>query len=268
MSAAPGALLVPGFAPIGLEELNDVGALQVRVDRKYLVAPQVAARLLDGLPDRTLVLTIDGLRSFDYDSTYLDTGGLDSYLRAARRRKRRWKIRERVYVDTGTNWLEVKTVRGERTVKERMQLPGTHPDQWGPDEQLMIDRALGGAGVDPVPLAALIPVLRTRYRRTTLFDPTSGARLTLDERLSWSDGPGGRAGRLGRTLVVETKSPGSTPSAADRVLWRLGSRPVGFSKYATGMALLDPGLPHNRWHRTMGGLAPDLTVVERAPRRR
>jgi len=50
--------------------------------------------------------------------------------------------------------------------------------------------------------------------------------------------------------VVETKNP-ATPSPADRALWDAGYRPVRISKYATGMALLHPELPANRWYRTL-----------------
>lgn len=253
---------VPGsrFAPISLAELTSSAALQIRVDRKYLIGPPALAELLTRLPGRMRVLTIDGRRQFAYDSTYFDTDDLDSYHTSARRRARRWKIRERDYVDTGTSWLEVKTVRGERTVKNRTQLGERHLQRWAEDEQETVDRALGAAGVAPVPLAALHPSLGTRYRRTTLLDPMCGARLTLDHGLHWREPDGGLTGRLTRTVVVETKSPGATASAADRLLWQLGQRPVRFSKYATGMALLHPGLPHNKWHRTMTRIREDLTV--------
>ena len=50
--------------------------------------------------------------------------------------------------------------------------------------------------------------------------------------------------------VVETKNP-ATPSPADRALWEAGYRPTRISKYATGMALLHPELPANRWYRTL-----------------
>ena len=51
-------------------------------------------------------------------------------------------------------------------------------------------------------------------------------------------------------VVVETKSAGSA-SAMDRLLWSHGVRPTRISKYATGLAALDPDLPHNRWSRTL-----------------
>ena len=52
------------------------------------------------------------------------------------------------------------------------------------------------------------------------------------------------------TVIVETKS-GSAPSVADKYLWRAGIRPVKISKFATGMAALNPQLPANKWKRTI-----------------
>ena len=50
-------------------------------------------------------------------------------------------------------------------------------------------------------------------------------------------------------MVVETKSAAASPM--DRLLWSRGVRPTRISKYATGLAALDPALPHNRWSRTL-----------------
>ena len=52
------------------------------------------------------------------------------------------------------------------------------------------------------------------------------------------------------TVIIETKS-GSAPSVADKYLWRAGIRPVKISKFATGMAALNPQLPANKWKRTI-----------------
>ncbi|MEO8697895.1 MAG: molecular chaperone, partial [Acidimicrobiales bacterium] len=51
-------------------------------------------------------------------------------------------------------------------------------------------------------------------------------------------------------LLVETKSTGA-PTVADRVLWAAGERPVPISKFGVGMAALNPGLPANKWNRTL-----------------
>ena len=101
----------------------------------------------------------------------------------------------------------------------------------------------------------LMPALSTTYERTTLHLPADGARVTIDTTLTWSH-PSAATGEAGETYqacgyaVVETKNP-ATPSPADRLLWAAGYRPTRVSKYATGMALLHPGLPANTWHRVM-----------------
>ena len=53
-------------------------------------------------------------------------------------------------------------------------------------------------------------------------------------------------------VIVETKSL-SAASATDRLLWRAGHRPVPVSKFATGLAALNPDLPRNRWARILRG---------------
>ena len=101
--------------------------------------------MVTGHPRPVRVLEVDGRRSSRYESTYLDTVDLDSWTAAATRRRRRWKVRSRVYADTGERWLEVKT-RGLRgaTVKER--LPHDGPDVSGHADAWVRDR-LGAARV-------------------------------------------------------------------------------------------------------------------------
>ena len=65
-------------------------------------------------------------------------------------------------------------------------------------------------------------------------------------------------------LVVETKSAGPT-TALDRALWAQGARPVSISKYAVGMALLDPTLPAHKWTRVLRRLGR-TPLNERTPR--
>ncbi|MBN1174812.1 MAG: VTC domain-containing protein, partial [Micromonosporaceae bacterium] len=104
---------VSGIEPISLEELNQQAALQTRVDRKYVLPLGEVEDLLQRIEESARVLEISELRSFGYESVYFDTLDWASYLLAAYRRRRRFKIRTRTYVDSGKCWLEVKT-RGSR----------------------------------------------------------------------------------------------------------------------------------------------------------
>ena len=271
-----------------LAELNSAAGLLTRVDRKYLVPLTCAQNLVDGLAPHARVLAIDERRRFSYTSTYFDTPGLEAFMFAARKRRRRFKVRTRTYLDSGLCFLEVKTcgARGS-TVKRRM---GYHADDasrlTGPG-RAFVAACLAGTGVTGSAAAhevaaALRPVLTTTYERTTLHLPRAEARATIDTALTWRRlGPAAPAGSSAGTVagvpmspqalrpanltaavnegepvsvadiaVVETKNP-ATPSPADRALWDAGYRPTRISKYATGMALLHPELPANRWYRTL-----------------
>ena len=285
MITRPAGLDTRRLAPTGLAELNAAAGLLVRVDRKYLVPLATAQGLVDALTGAARVLQIEGRRGFSYASTYFDTPDLDSYLLAAHKRRRRFKIRTRSYLDSGSCFLEVKT-RGPRgaTVKRRTPCPPLDAGRLTPPGRSFIASRLADDVAPPQRARRLAetlgPVLITRYERTTLHLPEESARLTLDTRPAWiglpprgapaagragsggghdgrAENPGGGGGRhhvpvrtAGALAIVETKTPGA-PSSADRWLWAAGHRPAVISKYATGMALLHPELPANKWHRVL-----------------
>ncbi|MFD6167108.1 polyphosphate polymerase domain-containing protein [Oerskovia sp. NPDC060287] len=265
--AAPHA----GFSPISLDELVESASLQTRIDRKYVLHRAEARTVLADLVERepgVRVLDIDGRRDFAYESVYFDTPDLTSYHLAAHRRRRRFKVRTRTYLDSGEAWLEVKTraARGS-TVKERVEHEPDARCALG-DGRRFVSATLDDAAI---PAAADLPLsagLVTRYRRTTLFLPGNApgapaARATLDTDLTWllDEGtPAGRSAAVADLVVVETKT-GSTPSCLDHLLWRSGHRPQRISKYGTGLAVLRPDLPGTPWRRVIRRyVEPSLTT--------
>jgi len=232
------------FAPISLDELVGEAALLTRLDRKYLLSAAALPALLDRMPPGVRELRIDGRSTFRYRSIYFDTAGLDAYLAAAHRRRRRFKVRVRTYLDSGLEFVEVKT-RGSRgvTVKERIPYAGTGGDL-GPEGRAHAAETLAAAGIRPNGLD-LRPVLATYYHRNTLYVPSTGSRVTIDTGVTWQL-PDGSAVHMPDAVIVETKS-GRAASDVDRLLWSLGHRPAAISKYATGLAALRPDLPANRW---------------------
>ncbi|MGO2658666.1 polyphosphate polymerase domain-containing protein [Mycetocola reblochoni] len=248
------AELLEGTQTIGLDELNAAAGLLTRVDRKYLLSASELAAVVAALPEGSRVLQIEGALSSAYSSTYFDTPGWDSYLGAARRRRRRAKIRTRSYVDADVAFLEVKT-RGSRslTVKERIPYRTDDADRITGAGAAYIADALTQARIDGIEVADLAPVLRTGYRRSTVLLP-DGGRATIDVELSWErvhgEGLDGDRMLVPDAVIVETKSP-SSPSVLDRILWSRGVRPSSMSKYATGVAMLEPGMPSNKWSRLL-----------------
>lgn len=246
-TATPGGrVAVSALRPVSLVELDAIASLQTRVDRKYVVPCEFLDTLLDGLVDRALVLEIDGIRAFRYESIYFDTPDLRMYLAAARGRPRRVKVRTRTYLDSGTCMLEVKTrdARG-RTVKHRRPHPAADGARLTRAGQAFVS---GFEGLDEVG-STLRPTLTTRFIRSTLLVDDGAARVTVDSDLTMRAPDGSHVGLPGRA-VIETKAAGG-PTAVDRILWAGHFRPVRVSKYGAGLAALRPDLPGNRWSRVV-----------------
>ncbi len=231
---------------VSLSELDAAASLLTRRERKYIAPLDVAERLVAALAGQARVLDIDGRRRFRYESVYFDTPELASYLDAARRRPRRYKVRTRAYLDTGRCVLEVKTRDGRgRTVKTQHDHDVHRRDHLDGEERILVQGypLIGEQG------AHLRPALTTRYERATLLLPDAGVRATLDTHVQ-AEAPDGRIAALRGMVIIESKS-GGPPSPVDRWLWSNGHRPIRVSKFCTSLAALFPELPSNKWNRAL-----------------
>ncbi len=236
---------VARLASVSLGELNRSADLLTRIDRKYVIGRDDLHALLADHADRLASLEIEGRRSFWYRSLYFDTPDATLHRAAATDRRRRVKVRTRVYADSGTAMLEVKAKDGRgRTVKHRQPHELDRVMELGDDGMAFVDDVTGSPGL----AASLLPTLETRYLRTTVVEPSTDSRATIDVDLVCAH-VDGRTIRFDK-VIVETKSD-LTPGPIDRWMWRHGHRPEPISKYSTALALLDPTLPGNKWHRTI-----------------
>ncbi|MFC4785834.1 VTC domain-containing protein [Nocardioides sp. MAHUQ-72] len=237
-------------AGVALDEVVVEAAQLTRVDRKYLVDRRVAGAFLDRLPASYRVLTIDGRRTTSYSSVYFDTPRLDACRDHVQRRRRRWKVRSRMYVEDRLCRFEVKTRDGRGVTSKSVAL--SHPDQHGllgKDEARFATAALRDRGVE-VDVASLGPSMRVDYQRLTLADTAASLRVTLDWGVQCSLG-GGRVWVDEDWVLVETKG-GLRPGSADALLGALGSRPRSFSKYVSAASLLRADIPDNDVRRLRG----------------
>ena len=241
---------VSGLATVGLAEVVEEAARLTRVDRKYLVGRDVADAFLRGLPDTFRLLSVDGRRATTYSSIYFDTAGLDACRDHVQRRRRRWKVRSRVYVEDGLCRIEVKTKDGRGVTMKSVSdsCPTRHGRLDGP-ERAFVAETLTELGL-AVDASALAPSMAVGYRRVTLADTEQGLRVTLDwgvecrladARVRLDEG----------YVLVETKGV-ARPSDADRLLVALGARPRPFSKYASAVSLLRDDIPDNDVRRLRG----------------
>ena len=269
--------LLASLPAITLDDLCDEAALLRRVDRKYVVSDEQACEVVRMMAETgARILSIDGSREFRYLSDYYDTPHLALYHDAATGRRRRFKLRKRVYVDSGAEFLELKT-RGPRSmnVKDRLErdsgAAGLCPVLSGSERPLyadadafewvsgrLLDRGVAADGPTALALIGrLAPVMRSTYRRSTLVTP-GGTRVTMDSGLVLN-ALGAVAEEIGPRpadreppaipTIIETKSAEGI-SPVDRYLWRGGHRPARISKYALGIAQAYR-VPANRWTRTM-----------------
>lgn len=161
--------------------MNATARMMTRVDRKYLLSTAEAFTLVDALPSRTRILTVNDQFWQHYRTSYLDSSRWGSYHATAYKRRRRYKVRMRNYVDSGLAFLEVKT-RGLRktTVKNRTPIPAETVDgdavpaesvEWlaGMLEPLCVS----------VDVADLRPTLRNEYWRATVKLPDLGERRSI-----------------------------------------------------------------------------------------
>ena len=242
-----------GLAPVGLAELIDRAALLRRVDRKYVVPRAAAAALVASLAGTHRVLAIDGRRATTYDSVYFDTPDLRCCRDHVSGRRRRFKVRSRLYVEDALCRLEVKARSGRgETVKSIVEQRLDRHGLLGDAERCFVGLVLAEEGLVP-PGVPLTPSLELAYQRVTLADLDAGTRVTLDAGLvAWHTQHRHRLARLDDDhVVVETKG-GVRAGEADRLLLFTGQRPRSFSKYVACVSLLRDDVPDNDVRRMLG----------------
>ncbi len=237
----PGGIgtLLDDFYPVTLEELS-ANPLMDRYDEKYLLPVSTYAWLLPGLIAHYRVLEVDGVRSYGYQSCYMDTPALDMYLAHQNGKKDRYKVRFRRYVHSGKIYLEVKhKINKGKTFKKRLE----RTSQENPLQEPSRDFITRLTPFDPDDLAVM---LKVSFSRITMANPGAEERFTFDYRLSF-DG-NGRSLSLPEVGVLEVKHAGrKNNSVITSLLEKYRIFPSGFSKYCTGMVLLYPGIKYNRF---------------------
>lgn len=246
---ARGALheLAGAMAPITLTEVMSAAALQTRVDKKFLLSPEQLVELVSRLGASYRVLEIDQKRIFSYESVYFDTPDLAQFRAHRQGRRRRYKARTRLYVDSNECMFEakLKSNRGE-TVKYRWPHSVDDRGIMTGDAHSFLAGLLEANYAVETPV--LDPVLQTDYSRATFVDPVHEERLTCDIDLVCKnqqlriDGPD--------MIIVETKSA-TGRGTADQALLEMGIRPLSMSKYCLGIAMLNPELAANKWSRLL-----------------
>lgn len=239
LDATLDGLLAP-MSGVSLSTIREAGLLD-RIDVKFVVPWGILSTLLAEIAPQYAALEIDGRRSGDYVTTYLDTPAWHCFRDHMAERPVRAKLRERYYGATGERWQELKLRRANgRTRKLRQRCaavegPWRHPD-WP------IPAGWHAEAPARLPLGELRPVLDVCYRRATLLWSTGGGeareRATIDRGLFWQTPQ--LLATAPDVAIVELKQTTRIDSPLRSALRDAGIAPRALSKYCLGVAALYP----------------------------
>lgn len=227
------------FTPIYLEQLGKA-ALMDRLETKYIFHRD---QILDSLPEletKYRILEIGGQRICSYRTVYYDTDDFLFFQQHQNGSGQRWKIRQRTYLDTQVNFLEVKFKDNrKRTRKSRVQA------NFDLDRILQNEKDFLSTN-GPLYQPELSPKLEVRYTRTTLVNNNGLERVTLDNELLFSNGI--ISCNLAGLMIAEIKQGFFKPTSPSiSQLKKAGVRPSPFSKYCIGISLINQEIKHNRF---------------------
>jgi len=227
------------FAPIYLKELVKA-ALMDRLETKYIFLRDQILNFLPELNNDYQVLEIEGQRICEYRTVYYDTADFHFFQQHQNGSGTRWKIRQRTYLDSQANFLEVKYKDNrKRTKKNRVQADLN-------SNRLLENENVFLAAHAPYLQSELAPKIEVRYTRTTLVKNDSLERVTLDSQLHYSNGI--TSCDLDGLMIAEIKQGSYTPTSPFMSQLKKGEvRPSPFSKYCIGISLLYPEIKHNRF---------------------
>jgi hypothetical protein len=243
------------FSPISLEQLGKA-ALMDRQETKYIFRKDHILNFLFGLESEYRVLEIEGQRGCSYRTEYFDTADFHFFQQHQNGSGQRWKVRQRTYLDSQANFLEVKYKDNrKRTRKSRIQTDVTL------NHILENENAFLSANA-PHSMAELHPKLEVWYTRTTLVKNEGLERVTLDSQLNYSNGKISQD--LEGLMIAEIKQAAYNPTSPFMAQMKMGGvRPSPFSKYCIGISLLYPEIKHNRFkpvlHHISNLLGGDIT---------
>ena len=243
--------LLSHFDPITLEQMNDVRLLN-RTDTKFVTTVPMLRRLLAMAQDDYFVQVIGDERIAPYYTVYFDTADCAMYQRHESGHTNRQKLRIRSYVNSGLNFLEVKTKNNHgRTKKKRVSIDSfdpVHPQhdilfRRQNEEFVGYDEFLRSClHYDPTTLSEQ---LENRFDRITLVNKGKTERLTIDLNLRFHNIVTDEVRLMDNVVIIELKRDGRVPSPILSLLKELRIKPHGFSKYCIGSALTNPGLRRN-----------------------
>lgn len=232
--------ILSSIPSIGLGELESV-KLMDRTDTKYVVSSKRIPGILHQLNGDYKSLEINGIKSLPYLTKYYDTCDYYFYNQHVTSRSERCKVRFRTYQTTDTTFLEIKKhTRKNRTVKWRIESDLSRYDSFDSSAVHFLY-----SHIPDIP-QFLKSSISNSFKRVTLACLNNNERITIDFDLIFSD-ENGKVIQLPWLAIIEHKRNKAVEgSKFAGILKQQMIHPVGFSKYCTGVSLLNENARKNK----------------------
>ncbi|HEU4719227.1 MAG TPA: polyphosphate polymerase domain-containing protein [Bacteroidia bacterium] len=235
------------FDPISLEEMDRV-LLMDRTDLKFNFHDSRLPELLDRVKDAYLALDVADTRMTRYETLYYDTEDFSFYSEHHNEHANRYKIRLRRYVESDTNFFEIKFKNNKgRTIKTRVLRKDRHHDIEENSEKLLRD-------ITPIEAGSLRPKLWVNYNRITLVNKTEEERVTVDFNMEMRMNE--NTVDFPSLVIVEVKQVRPRETALVRALRKMHIHEGGTSKYCIAVSKLVSDIKKNNFK-------PDLITIKK-----
>jgi len=226
------------FKTISLDEMGKV-RLMDRIETKFVFSIVQLPLILKAMKNDYRVVSIDENYIPSYKTVYYDTDDLYFYHEHHRKRKNRYKVRFRNYVESKMTFLEVKHKKNGRTDKKRVEVD---------NEKFVLDQeGVSFLKEANVHLDDLKVKLRNSYHRITLVSNHSQERVTIDFGINFQYED--VSTQLENVVIVELKQPELTrDTPIFTALRELQIRPYSLSKYCIGI-LKTRGIGNVKYNR-------------------
>ncbi|MBR3551459.1 MAG: polyphosphate polymerase domain-containing protein [Bacteroidales bacterium] len=235
--------ILSSMTPISLGEMSAV-KLMNRVDSKFPTNMGTMLRMAPLWNTHFYVQEVDGQRIAHYRTLYFDTPDAVTYTMHHNRRLHRQKVRQRIYVDSGVAFCEIKNKKNTgRTKKKRIPIP---MEEWGDLYQLpeMAEFIREKVWVTDRHLS---PRLENAFQRITLVNKAKTERITIDFGITFHNHVSGCDADVSDLVIIEVKQDGSLRSRFKDILRNARVQRKGLSKYCLGMLRTDEHLKYNRF---------------------
>jgi len=234
--------IIQSFEPITLNEMDSV-KLMNRSDTKYILKIEQLPSILEKLKNDYRVLEVNGIRLNDYKTLYYDTNDFLFYYDHHRGKMNRNKVRFRTYLTSNIHFFEIKNKNNKgKTTKDRIKINQIEQSIVGKTDTFLQSKI-------HIHGEQLVPKLWITYSRITFVNKHEMERLTIDIRLTFSDG--NNSSDVHEVAIAELKQQKRMNTAFSKLMKCERIKTASISKYCFGIIFLFKNIKMNNFKRKL-----------------